>query len=164
MLTVDEVGDVVHRPWTIEGVHGDEVLEGRGLQLAQVLLHPSGFELEGPDGLPLGVELVGLGIIDRDLVDVDLDTAALLDVQQGFLDDREGLEPEEVHLDQARRLDDRAFVLRHEHTLARGLILGGAQGDDVADIHLPDDDTAGMYARTADIPLEHLRILQRIVE
>ena len=164
MLTVDEVGDVVHRPWTIEGVHRDEVLEGRGLQLAQVLLHPSGFELEGPDGLPLGVELVGLGIVDGDLVDVDLDAAALLDVQQGFLDDREGLEPEEVHLDQARRLDDRAFVLRHEHTLARGLILGGTQGDDVADIHLPDDDTAGMYARTADIALEHLSVLQRIVE
>ena len=164
MLTVDEVGDVVHRPWTIEGVHRDEVLEGRGLQLAQVLLHPSGFELEGPDGLPLGVELVGLGIINRDLVNVDLDAAALLDVQQGFLDDREGLEPEEVHLDQARRLDDRAFVLRHEHALTRGFVLGGTQGDDVADIHLPDDDTAGMYACTADIPLEHLRILQRIVE
>ena len=164
MLTVDEVRDVVHRPWTIEGVHRDEVLEGRGLQLAQVFLHPSGFELEGSDGLPLGVELVGLGVVDGDLIDVDLDAAALLDVQQGFLDDREGLEPEEVHLDQPRRLDDRAFVLRHEHTLARSFVLGGAQGDDVTDIHLPDDDTAGMYARTADIPLEHLSVLQRVVE
>ena len=60
-------------------------VEGRGLQLAQVLLHPSGFELEGPDGLPLGVELVGLGVIDGDLVDVEVNATALLDVLQGFL-------------------------------------------------------------------------------
>ena len=72
VLAVDEVGDVVHRPRAVEGIHRDEVLEGRGLQLAQVLLHAGGLELEGPHRLALGVELVGLGVVDGDAVDVDL--------------------------------------------------------------------------------------------
>ena len=55
VLTIDEVGDVVHRPWTIKGVHRYEVLEGGRLEFAQILLHPSGFKLERAHGLPLGV-------------------------------------------------------------------------------------------------------------
>ena len=39
MLALDEVGYVVHRTRTVEGVHGNEVLECTRLQFAQVLLH-----------------------------------------------------------------------------------------------------------------------------
>ena len=39
VLAGDEVGDVIHRSRTVEGVHGDEVLENRRLQLAEILLH-----------------------------------------------------------------------------------------------------------------------------
>ena len=40
VLTIDEVGDVVHRPGAVEGIHRDQILEGRGLELTEVLLHP----------------------------------------------------------------------------------------------------------------------------
>ena len=50
MLTVDEVRNIIHRTRTIEGIHGDQIFEGRRLQFAQVLLHSGRFKLECSDG------------------------------------------------------------------------------------------------------------------
>ena len=114
MLTVDEVGDVVHRPGTVEGIHRDQILEGRGLELTEVLLHPCRLELEGTHCPSRLIELIGLCVGQRDLVDIDLLPVALLDIGQSLLDHREGLESEEVHLDQPRGLDHRTLILGHQ--------------------------------------------------
>ena len=114
MLTIDEVGDVVHRPGTVEGIHRDQILEGRGLELTEVLLHPCRLELEGAHCPSRLIELIGLRVGQRDLVDVDLLPVTLLDISQSLLDHREGLEAEEVHLDQPRGLDHRALILGHQ--------------------------------------------------
>ena len=88
MLTIDEVGDIVHRPRAIKCIHRDEVFEGRGLKFTKVLLHPCRLELEGTDGLPFGIESVGRLVVNGDVVDVDVDPSALLDVGESFLDHR----------------------------------------------------------------------------
>ena len=46
LLSLYEVRDVVHRTRTVEGVHGDEVLETGRLELYEPLLHSRRFELE----------------------------------------------------------------------------------------------------------------------
>ena len=53
VLTTDELRNVAHRSWTVEGVHGDEVFKDGGLQLAQVFLHTSRLKLECADGAAL---------------------------------------------------------------------------------------------------------------
>ena len=164
MLTVDEVGDVVHRPGTVEGIHSDQILEGRGLELTEVLLHPCRLELEGTHRPSRLVELIGLRVGQRDLVDIDLLPVTLLDIGQSLLDHREGLESEEVHLDQPCGLDHRALVLGHQQALSRGLVLCRAEGDDVADVHLADDDPTGMHPRATYVSLEHLSVLQRVMQ
>ena len=165
VLARDEVRDVVHRARTVEGVHGDQILEGRGLQLPEVLLHPRGLELERPDGASLAVKPVGRKIVDdREVVDIDLRAPGLADVLHGVLDDRQGLQTQEVHLDEPRVLDHRAFVLRDEHLLARHLVVGRRNRHPVGDVVAADDRAAGVHARIADVALEHLGVEDRIVQ
>ena len=79
VLTGDEGRNVIHRSRTIEGVHGNEVLEHRRLQLSQVLLHARRLKLEGTDGTSLLIKLVSQLIVDRNLVEVDDIAGGLLD-------------------------------------------------------------------------------------
>ena len=51
VLALDELRDVVHRPGSVEGIHGDKVLEDCGMQFLQVLTHACRLELECSDGL-----------------------------------------------------------------------------------------------------------------
>ena len=115
-LSRDELGDVVHRSGAVEGVHGDEVLKDGGMQLLQVLLHAGRLKLERADGAALLIELVGELVVEGDVVEVDDVAGGLLDDLAGLLELRQRLQSEEVHLDEARRLDDVAVVLGH-HTL-----------------------------------------------
>ena len=142
VLAGDEVRDVVHRAGPVEGVHRDQVLEGRGLQLAQVLLHARGLELERPDGAAFAVEAVGRGVVDdREVVDVDLHALGQADVLHGVLDDRQRTQPQEVHLDQADALDLFALEL---HDVQIG-VLGDSHRSEILQVVLPDDYAAGMH-------------------
>ena len=157
LFAVDEIGNVIHRSRPVEGIHGDEILEGRGLQLAQVFLHARRLKLEGADRAAVAVELVGGRVFDIDIVDVDVNAQAVLDVGLCLLDDAERLQPEEVHLDESGVLDDGAFVLGATQLLPRLLVIGRRDGYPVAHIVATDDDTTGMDARIAYIAFEHLR-------
>ena len=81
------------------------------MQLAQVFLHTVRLELEGTDGATLLVELEGLGVVDGNGVEVDVDTSCLFDDSTALLHLRKRLQSEEVHLDESRRLDDMTIVL-----------------------------------------------------
>ena len=162
VLTLDELRDVGDRARTIEGVHGDEVLEGGGLQFAQVFLHARRFKLEGANGIAIAIELVGGGVFDADFVDVDLDAERLADVGDGLADDGERLEAEEVHLDKARLLNHLALVLGAVEFLARFLVVGSRYGHPVRNVVAADDETAGVDTRIADVALEHLGIAERV--
>ena len=102
ILDADIGRDVVHRAGPIERHQRDQVLEAVGLELGQDVAHAAAFHLEDPVGIALGQHLEGRFIVERDLRDVDLVAADLLD---GLFDHGEGLEAEEVELHQARGLD-----------------------------------------------------------
>ena len=160
VLARHEVRDVVHRARTVEGVHGDQVLETLGVQADQPLLHAAGFELEDALGVAAGVEVVDRRVVDGDLLDVDVRAEALLDEGQGAVDDGEGLEPEEVHLEHAHILDLGAFVLADPDFLARGLVDAHRDGDVVREVAAADDHGAGVDAGLADAAFE----LEGVVE
>ena len=98
VLAGNELRDIGHWPRAIKGVHRNEVFEGRGLQFAQILLHARRLKLEGADGAPVAEELVSSGVVDRYAVDVEFDAETFPDVLEGFLDNGESFQSEEVHL------------------------------------------------------------------
>ena len=102
VLAVDKLGDVVQRAGPVQGVHGDEVFESGGCQFLHVLLHPGAFILKDGHRFAALEKLVGLGVIQRHLVHIELQAMVLLDEPHGILDNGQGLQPEEVHLQQAR--------------------------------------------------------------
>ena len=55
LFTVDKVGDVVHRSRTIQGIHGNQILERTGFEFAKIFLHTRRFELECTDGTALAI-------------------------------------------------------------------------------------------------------------
>ena len=98
VLAGNELRDIGHWPRAIKGVHRNEVFEGRGLQLAQILLHARRLKLEGADGASVAEELISSGVVDRYAVDVEFDAETFPDVLEGFLDNGERFQSEEVHL------------------------------------------------------------------
>ena len=118
----NELRDVLHGAGAVEGVHGDEVLKGGGLQFAQILLHARRLKLERAHGVAVAIKLVGGRVVDVDGIDVEVNAKRKFDVLHRFLNNRKRLEAEEVHLDQARFLNHLALVLRAVQFLARFLV------------------------------------------
>ena len=82
------------------------------MEFTQVFLHTLRLKLECTDGTSLLIELVGLGVVDGDGIEVDINASCAFDVGTGLLQLRECLQAEEIHLDKSRRLDDVSVVLR----------------------------------------------------
>ena len=99
LLTADELRNVVHRAWAVEGVHGNQVGELRWLQLAQIFLHTRTFKLERADGAPLAVKFVCQLVVDWNMVNIDVDAMCLFHIGYGLFDERERAQPQKVHLD-----------------------------------------------------------------
>ena len=161
-LTVDEVGDIIHRTRTVEGIHGNQILESARLQLAQILLHTGRFKLERTDGAAVAIEFIGSRVRNGYLVDVEFQAAVQTYIGNGFLNDGQGFQSEEVHLDKSRIFDDGTFVLGNEHLLARLLIIRRADGYPIRDVVTTNNSTAGMHTRTAHITFQHLGVFHRI--
>ena len=161
VLTGDERRDVVHRSRAVEGVHGDEVFEHRGTQLAQILLHTCRLELERADGASLLIELVCEFVVDRYCVEVEREAVVgEAYVLNGLLHDRQGGESEEVHLDESGLLDDVSVVLCGEQLMSWvALVFSRRHRHPVADGVAADDGAAGVDARSANGALEHLCVL-----
>ena len=82
VLAVDVARDVVHRARPVQRVHRDDVVEAVGLELAQVVVHAAGFELEHADGLAAAEQLEGLLVVERQLRELER-RAALVDQALG---------------------------------------------------------------------------------
>ena len=162
-LTLDKLRDIVHRARSVKGVHGYKVFKNRRLQLAKVLLHTGRFKLERTDGAAVAIEFIGSRVGNGYLVDVEFQAAVQTYIGNGFLNDGQGFQSEEVHLDKSRILDHRTFVLRDEHFLPRLLVVGSRHGHPIADCVAADDDSAGMNAGVPDVAFKHLGILYGLV-
>ena len=70
VFTFDKLRDIFHRTRTIQGVHRNQVLKGRGVKFAEILLHTRRFELEGSDSPTITIKIVSGRILDGDHVNV----------------------------------------------------------------------------------------------
>ena len=164
MLTVDKIGDVVHRARAIEGIHRNQILEGRGLQLAQILLHTRRLELERTRRATFAIELICRRVVDINSVDINVYALRSLYVSHRILYDREGFQAQEVHLDKSRILNHGTLILRHEHLLARLLVVSRRYRHPIGDVITADNRTAGVHTRTTHVTLQHLGVFNRVVQ
>ena len=114
--------------------------------------------MEGTHGASVAIEVVGGGIFDVEGVDIDFDAERVADVFYGFSENGERFEPEEVHFDESGFLDDLTFILRAVEFFAGFFVVGGADGDPVADVVAADDEATGMHAGVAHISFEHFGV------
>ena len=160
LFTLDELRDIIHWSGSVEGIHGDEVTNDGRFQFTQVFLHTGGLELEDSHRAAFLEELIGQLIVNRYMVDVDINAACFLDVTQTFFDDRQGNQTEEVHLDQPHTFYHMSVVFGHEYAFLAVLIFDGTQGREVGQVVCADDDATGMYAHLADRTFEACRVLE----
>jgi len=99
-----------------------------GFDLRRIVAHAAALELEDAVGLSLLEDLIRLGIVERDVVDVEIDAGGPLDLLDGVEDERQGAQPEEVHLEETDPLDLLHRPLRHDF-VARPLVERRVFGD-----------------------------------
>ena len=134
-LGIAELVDELHGSRAVQGVQGDQVRNGFRPGPLEHVLHPLTLELEHAGAAPLAEEAEGLGIVLRDPTGLEMD-AAPLEQPEGVLDDRQGLEAEEVHLHQPQILEVVHGVLGGNHSCLRVPVQGHVAGQVV----LPDHD------------------------
>ncbi len=115
----DHVG--LQRPRTEERDRRDDVLEVALLQPRREVALPGALELEQADGARRADELVDRGVVARELPGAHPLAGARLDAAHGLGDGRVHLEGEDVHLDEAQRLDVVLVELGHHDALGRPL-------------------------------------------
>ena len=146
-LAARVAGDVAHRARAVERHERDQVLELGRLDLAQRLAHARRLELEDADRVALLQHLVGGRVVERELGDVDP-----ADELERLVDHVEVAQAEEVHLQQAERLDVAHLELGHDLLVAALLL----QRHDVGERAVRDHDTGGVDRVLAHEPFERL--------
>ena len=152
MLAGNVARDVVHRAGPVECDHGDDILEAVGLQLAQDVAHARTFQLEDAGRIAAAQHLVGLGIVERNVEEIELDAPALQDFPR-LLQHRQRLQAEEIELHQPGGLDIFHVELRRRHGRA-GIAVERHQ---LFQRPVADDDAGGVGRGVAIEALELLR-------
>ena len=145
------------RAGAVQGQHGDDVLEARGLEHAQVLAHARAFHLEDAVGVAAGVKVVGGGVGEGQVVQVGRRPALQGDVVQGVLDEGHGLEAQEVELHQTGFFGHGAVELGHEFAA-----FAGVEGQEL--VHGPgrDHQTGGVGGGMARQALQTAGRIQQL--
>ena len=150
LLALDVVRDELHRARAVECDECDDLIDGRDVELPAKRLHAAGFELEHADRLGVVEQGERLGVLEPDLLDVELrQFAVLADELLGIVDHGERLQPEEVHLQQAQLLDGVLGVL------GRQVAILHRHRDDVGQRTVRDDHTACVLTAVAHHPFDH---------
>ena len=136
---------------SIEGDYNRDVLELARAQRGEDTPHPRRFQLEHAQGVAPAQHLKRSGVIQRQRLQVDADTAGALNQLDAGVDDVEVAQPQEVHLQQPELLDRRHLVLGD----GGGLVGGTTLQRCVLDNRLGrNDNTGGVGADTASDALE----------
>ncbi len=158
-LPVDVGVDHLHRPRPVEGDQGGDLLDRAAAHLAQGVAHALGFQLEHPDRLTRGHELIGLGIIQRQQTPI-LSRAAPFQIALGAVQHCQRLQAQEVELYQARRLDPLHVELAGRNGGARILI----QRHQFRQRPVADDDARRVGRGVAVQPFQLKRRLQQSLD
>ena len=110
MSVADIPGDGFHRPRSVKGDHGDQILHAGRLQLRQYPLHAGAFKLKYTAGFPLGHHPVHRRIVQRNLIDPEVRLQPL-DCPAGIPDHRQVPQSEKIHFQQSQFLDGGHGVL-----------------------------------------------------
>ena len=97
---------------------------------------PSDSSWNTPLASPRCKQLVGLRVVERQLVQVDLDAARLLDQLDGVVEQRQRAQAEEVHLEQADLFQVAHDPLRRDDRARRCLAAVVALADDALQRHV----------------------------
>ena len=144
----------LERTRSIERDQGDDLPERAGLELQHEVGHARRFDLEHALRVAPTEQVVGDLIVHRDGVYVErLEALLLADHALRVRHQREGLEPEEVELDEADLLDVDHVVLGHHVTGLRVLV----ERDHVDQRLRPDHDAGGVLRGVTGEPFEALR-------
>ncbi len=101
-------------PGRYSAIKRRDVLDGTDLELAAQIAHAAGFQLEHAQRVRLVQQVVGLRVVERQVVDGHLDAVRPLHHLAGVADDRQRLQAEEIHLQQAEVADRAHRVLRDD--------------------------------------------------
>ena len=138
-LALYEEVEELHGTGTVHGDARHDVLEIGGLQLHHELLHAAAFQLEHRLAVAARDERVDVGVLIPELVEVHVHALVLFDVLDRLADVREGLKPEEVHLEKPLRLHHVLVELRGDVVAVAGegdvLHDGIAAYDDARRVH-----------------------------
>nr|WP_233542636.1 hypothetical protein [Kocuria tytonis] len=147
------VGVRPHGPGPVQGDGRGDVLEVVGAHELEQLPHGTAVQLEHPEGVPACEQLVGAGVVDRQVLQVQHEAVPVeRDVLQGVGDDREVAQPQEVHLDQPQALA-RGVVELGDHL---AVLLAAHERDDVDQRVRGHDHARGVHTPLALEPLQTL--------
>ena len=139
ILAVAEHRNIVHRAGAVERNERDDVAECGRADGGKGAAHALGFKLEHADGVATLEELVDGGVVPQKGGVIDR-LAGLGEETLGFLEDREGLQAEEIEFHQACRLDIFHVELGDGHVRTRIAV----EGDEFVERAVADDDPGGM--------------------
>ena len=142
--------DAGHRPGTIQRDGRDQILEPVGAHLAQHVAHPLPFHLEHAAGIALRQHLVGVRIVQRQPLDIDLDPKSMQQTDRA-LQDGQRRQAEEIEFDQPRLLDVLHRVLRHQEIGTRIAIQRHQLDQRAVADHHAGGMCAGMPIQTLDL-------------
>ena len=111
-------GDVLHRTRTVKRDQRNDILDAVRPHADQGLAHAGAFHLEHADDFAAGQHRVGVGIVERDLRQIDVDSAPA-DQLHRRLDHSQRLQTEEVELHKAGLFDILHVELGDRHVRAR---------------------------------------------
>ena len=162
MFTINKVRNIIHRTRTVKGIHRNQVLKRRRLQLTQVLLHTGRLKLESTDRSSVTVKFISSRILDWNGIDIQFHSFTQTNIFDSLLYNRQCFQPQKVHLDQSGIFDHRTFILGNQHLFAGLFIISRADRYPIRDIITTNNSATGMYTRSTHIPLKHLGIFHRI--
>ena len=163
LLALHKIGNVIHGARTIEGVHSYEVLEALGLEALQPTLHAFRFKLEHYGGVSPAVKFKRRLVRDVYGFYIDVYSVPLLDRTQGFMDDGEGYQAQEIHLQHAHVLYVMPVILRCPQILAGVFVLGKADGDVVGQVATSDDGGAGVHSHLTHAAFKFLGVAEHFL-
>ena len=144
-------GNVGHRPRPIECDQRDQVLEPVGAHVHQRPAHAAAFHLEHADRLAAAKHLIGLLVVERDLAEVDRDSAPPYEIDRP-LEHRQRLETQKVELHEPGRFDPFHVELGRRHRRLRIAV----ERRKLDQRPVADDDAGGMGRGVGIEPLEPL--------
>ena len=158
VLALRVLGVLPHRQETgaVQGHARHQVLEPIRLQQLDQVLHPCGLHLEHADRVAAAQHRVGLVVIQRHVIDVELDPA-VVQMPQRLGDHREVPQAEEVHLEQAELRDAVHVELRHHLLRVVAGILRQLERQVLDERSVADHDAGGVHGVLAPQSLEGAR-------